>query len=267
MADSSGAGVRVLAVVAHPDDETFGCGSILLHAAAAGATTYVCCATRGEAGEPAPGSGVSTDELPAVRERELRDAAALLEVAEVELLQYRDSGMAGDAAGETLVGAELADVTAEVVRVLEAVRPHVVLTLDASDGHRDHERIRVATLAAIEQADWQVQRVYLHCLTRSLLRRWADHTRTSNPDSPYIDVDELGLGTPDEDITTVLDTSAHIDARRRAVAAHASQTSPFAGLPDDLEREFLAEDHLQRVLPPPDGTVEHGLFAGVDVTA
>ena len=54
---------RLMVVVAHPDDESFGCGSTLLHAAAAGARTAVVCATRGEAGEPAPGSGIARAEL------------------------------------------------------------------------------------------------------------------------------------------------------------------------------------------------------------
>lgn len=259
-------GLRLLAVVAHPDDETFGCGSTLLQAAAAGAATYVCCATRGEAGEPAPGSGVEKADLAAVRERELREAAAVLGVSGIELLGYRDSGMDGSPAPESLVGAPLADVVADIARVVARVRPHVVLTLDASDGHRDHERVRSATMAAVEQSDWPVQRIYLQCLTRSLLRRWAEHTRVTNPDSPYIDVDELGLGTPDEDITTVLDTAAHLDKRRRAIATHASQTSPFAGLPAQLERDFLAVDHLQRVVPPPGGAIEHSLFDGVDTS-
>jgi LmbE family N-acetylglucosaminyl deacetylase len=58
---------RLLVAVAHPDDETFGCGSVLLRAADLGATTFVCCATRGELGEPAPGSGVTQDRLGAVR--------------------------------------------------------------------------------------------------------------------------------------------------------------------------------------------------------
>ncbi len=63
--------LRMLVMIAHPDDETFGCGSILLHAAGRGVTTFLCCATRGEAGEPAPGSGIDQQHLPAIPEREL----------------------------------------------------------------------------------------------------------------------------------------------------------------------------------------------------
>lgn len=242
------AGQRLLAVVAHPDDETFGCGSILLAAAAAGATTSVCCATRGEAGEPAPGSGVSRDDLPQVRERELHEAAAALGVTNVELLHYRDSGMHGDPPRGSLAATPLDTVTEDVKRVIERVQPHVVLTLDATDGHRDHVQIRDATLAAVEQAAWNVDSVYLQCLPRSLLRRWADHMREVTPDSPYLDVDAGNLGTPDDHITTIVDTCAHLDRRRRAISMHASQTSPFAALPDDLADAFLTRDHLVRIV-------------------
>ena len=82
---------RMLVVVAHPDDESFGCGSILAHAAVGGVDTIVCCATRGEAGSPIPMSG--GPRLAAVRERELRAAADLLDVGRVVVLDYEDSGM------------------------------------------------------------------------------------------------------------------------------------------------------------------------------
>lgn len=92
MSHSPGAPTRLLVAVAHPDDETFGCGGLLLHAAAAGTDTYVVCATRGEAGE----GGTGDEPLGVVRERELHRAAAVLGVREVTLLAHRDSGMSGE---------------------------------------------------------------------------------------------------------------------------------------------------------------------------
>ena len=249
---------RLMVVVAHPDDETFGCGSTLLHAAAAGVETAVVCATRGEAGEPAPDSGVTVAELGAVRERELHEAAALLGVSSVQLLDYADSGMAGPTDATTLVGASFDDVVDDVRARLEQFKPHVVVTLDAADGHRDHERIRDATLAAVDDMRWKVERVYLQCLSRELMQRWLDHARVADPDSPYL----TAPGTPDADLTTVIDSAALLPQRERAIAAHRSQVAPFEGLPPDLYRDFLTVERLQRVRPPvwEGGERETGLF-------
>src|SRR5262245_35233678 len=100
---------RLAVVVAHPDDETFGCGSILLHAAAAGARPAVVCATRGEAGKVAPGVRVPTTGVAGLREAELRAAARAMDVADVELLGFTDSGMDGDAPAGSLCGTPYAD--------------------------------------------------------------------------------------------------------------------------------------------------------------
>ena len=106
---------RLLLVVAHPDDETFGCGSLLLAAAAAGWRTTVACATRGEAGELRAGADLAGRTLGDVRESELREAARLMGVSEVVLLGFGDSGMAGEPPAGSLAAAEPATV-AEAVR-------------------------------------------------------------------------------------------------------------------------------------------------------
>ena len=100
------AGLRLQVVVAHPDDETFGCGSLLLHAAAAGVVTAVCCGTRGEAGEWPEEMVLPRGGIAEQRELELRAAADALGVSQVDVLDFADSGMSGDAAPSTLVGAE-----------------------------------------------------------------------------------------------------------------------------------------------------------------
>lgn len=232
---------RVQVVVAHPDDESFGCGSLLLHAAAAGAVTAVCCATRGEAGG-------SRSDLAQVREQELREAAAVLGVAEVDLLDFVDSDMSGPAGPGTLVGADEAAVTEAVREAMVRFRPDVVITLDASDGHRDHARIRDAAVAAAAQL--AVPQVYLACLPRSLMRRWCDHMAAHHPDTAHLDADVAQLGTPDEELTTRIDVAEHRQQRERAMRVHASQSSPFEGLPDDLADAFLDVAHARRVVPP-----------------
>jgi len=251
-------GERLLACVAHPDDESFGLGSLLAHARTRGMTTVVCCATRGEAGEVVaaalpPGreeGALSLDEVGAIREGELRAAAAVLRVESVRLLGLTDSGMGGEPGQDTLVACDLAELSRRLADVMDEVRPAVVVTLDGSDGHRDHERMRDATLAALDLAAWDVPRAYLSCLPRTLMRRWVEVLAERTPGSEHLALAALReLGTDDADITTVVDTATHLEVRWRAIAAHASQVSPYEVMPQGLQRAFLTRDRLRRVRP------------------
>jgi N-acetyl-1-D-myo-inositol-2-amino-2-deoxy-alpha-D-glucopyranoside deacetylase len=225
-------------VVAHPDDESFGCGSILAHASAVGYETAVLCATRGEAGE----SRIDSEDLGALREAELRTAADVLGVGTVRLLDHRDSGMAGDPTPGSLAAADPSKVAEQVRAIVDELRPDVVVTPDGSDGHRDHMVMRDATLAAVDAAQHRPAATYLWCLARSSMARWAEHA------SGAMGAAYSGeLGTPDEEITTVLDVSAHLPKRWAAIRAHASQASPYDDLPPDLQHEFLATERLRLV--------------------
>jgi LmbE family N-acetylglucosaminyl deacetylase len=230
--------MRLLVVVAHPDDESFGCGSVLARASAAGDDTAVLCATRGEAGE----SRVQADDLATLREAELRAAAVVLGVGVVHLLDHTDSGMTGEPAPGTLAAAEPSLVAGEVRTVVEGFRPDVVVTLDASDGHRDHVIVRDATLSAVDTANHRPAATYLWCLARSSMARWARHAAGDRADAYAGE-----LGTPDEEITTLIDVSSHLATRWTAIRAHASQASPYDDLPEDLQHEFLATDRLRLV--------------------
>jgi len=227
--------VNLLLTVAHPDDEAFGCGSVLAHATARGLSSVVVCATRGELGEPAPGADVPPGGLAERREQELRAACAGLGVGRVEVLGWRDSGVDGPPAPGSLAAADPAAMAAAVAGIVDDVRPDVVVTLDASDGHRDHAAIRDATRAALARTAHRPARTYLWCLPRSLLA-----AATGDP----------AAGTPDEDITTEVDVRAHLDRRWRAMRAHASQVPPYEQMPADLAEAFLTVDHLRRLDPP-----------------
>jgi LmbE family N-acetylglucosaminyl deacetylase len=239
---------RLLVVVAHPDDETFGCGSVIALAHQQGAEVTVCCATRGEAGEAPPWLGRDRS-LDDVREAELRAAGALLGVERFVLLGFADSGMDGTPEPGTLAAAPHDDVIAAVRRVVVDLDPDVVVTLDPDhgDGHRDHIVIGRATTAAC--ATMPGVRLYYWAVTRRLLARWFDELSRSRPDSAHLDLDRAGLGRPDEDITTVLDTRDVRPLRERAIAAHRSQVPPYTGLPEDLLVEFFTWDRLVRVQP------------------
>jgi LmbE family N-acetylglucosaminyl deacetylase len=245
-------GDRWLVAVAHPDDETFGCGSAIARAASLGAVVTVACATRGEAGEPRPGS-TDGGNLGAVREAELHRAAARLGVARVELLGYRDSGFDGEPPPGSLCAAPLEAVADVLARLVTDLRPAVVVVLDGSDGHRDHRHVRAAMHAALRGAgdagslpDGRPQ-LYEHCLPNSLMRRWLDEMRSVRPGTAYHSLDPADLGRDDAEITDVVDVSGVLDRREAAMAEHRSQASPYDGLSDELRRAFLTADHLVRV--------------------
>jgi len=248
--------VKLLLIVAHPDDETFGCGSVLAHAAEAGVESVVICATRGELGEvsgtlPAGqdrSAPIEPDRLGEIRESELRAATALLGVATVDVLGWRDSGVDGDPAPDSLAAAATGEVAAALAARIDEIEPDIVIVPDGNDGHRDHVAMCKATLCALTMTSWRPARTYLWCIPRSLL-------------SEYAGVAEIG--TPDEAITTVVDTSRHLERRWAAMRAHATQRPPFDDMPADLQRRFLDADHFIRVDPRfVDETVESDWIPG-----
>lgn len=194
-----------------------------------------------------------------VREGELREAAALLGVSRVVLFDWVDSGMDGAPGNGTLVAAALDEVASVIVELIDDVKPTVVVTLDASDGHRDHAHIRDATLSAVQSSSWRPGRVYLHCLPQMLMRKWVQALREQNPESEHLDLGDLG--TPEDLITTVIDTTDHHHLREAAIAVHRSQTSPYEVMPPDLRREFLTAERLRRVQPVwTGGPIEFDIF-------
>ncbi|MEN9939186.1 MAG: 1D-myo-inositol 2-acetamido-2-deoxy-alpha-D-glucopyranoside deacetylase [Chloroflexota bacterium] len=134
---------RLLAVFAHPDDETFGVGPALATWAARGVETHLISATRGERGwQGDPQDNPGPEALGRHREGELRAAARELGVREVSFLGYLD--------GE-LDRAEPVEATAALVAHIRRIRPHVVVTFppDGVYGHPDHIAISQLTVGAL----------------------------------------------------------------------------------------------------------------------
>ena len=130
----------ILFAFAHPDDETFATGGTVARYAPAG--VVLACATRGEAGRVTAMPGASREEVGRVREEELRAAAAVLGVREVDVLGFADGGLA-ETDPDALTGA--------LVRVIRRHRPAVVVTFGpegAPTGHVDHRAISRAATAA-----------------------------------------------------------------------------------------------------------------------
>jgi len=147
---STGAGLpgdlrRVLAVVAHPDDESFGLGGLLALLSARGVPTAVLCFTHGEASTLHGSPG----DLRTVRADELACAARELGVERVELAAHPDGGLAE---------VPLCRLVARVCRLIAERRPSHLLVFDTGGvtGHRDHQRATAAALAAARETGVQV---------------------------------------------------------------------------------------------------------------
>jgi LmbE family N-acetylglucosaminyl deacetylase len=253
----------LLAVFAHPDDETFGPGGTLARYAAQGVAVHLICATRGEAGESDLADLGDCEDLACRREKELRCAAEILGLAEIHLLGYRDSGMAGSAANrhpQALVQADPGVLAGQVADLMRSLRPQVVLTFDAYGGygHPDHIAMHNAAVAAFERLPEgeRPQKLYFTVFPRTTVGKNRDINLRA----------ALEHELP---ITTRVDVSATYDVKQRAAACHSSQSSgpgSFWGrLPRWLVRRWQATETFYRARPAfqPGERMERDLFAEV----
>ncbi len=221
----------LLLVHAHPDDEAISTGGVMARARAAGHRVVLVTCTRGEEGEIHNMDEASVrPRLAEVRTEELRRAGELLGVDRQAFLGYRDSGMAGTASNqhpESFHQATLGAAAERLAAIVREERPEVVVTYtaDGTYGHPDHVRAHHVTIAALdllEREGWRPAKLYLHGIPRSQLERMRSEAAGQDVDASEIQL----IGTPDEEITTVVDVRDLADLKRRAFAAHVSQNDP-----------------------------------------
>jgi N-acetyl-1-D-myo-inositol-2-amino-2-deoxy-alpha-D-glucopyranoside deacetylase len=160
-----------------------------------------------------------------------------------------------------LAAVPIDEVVAPVVEVIERVAPDVVVSFDpvSVNDHRDHMRIGDATTRAFAKAAVAPEtRLYYWTLSRSMMQRWQAELKALGLLEAYVDIE---LGLPDDQITTIIDV-AHVSAtRRKAIAHHKTQASPFAGVSPELDELILSRDHFVRAVPTWDGgPLETSLF-------
>lgn len=277
---------RLLAVLAHPDDESFGMGGTLAHYALQGCRVDLITATRGEAGDVDPEYLEGFESVAARREHELQCAARHLGIARVHLLDYRDSGMAGSQDNHhprSLATAPLEEVAGKIAVLIRQVRPQVVVTFDPIGGykHPDHIKVHQATVEAFELAGradfisdlppYQPQKLYFHSIPKGYLKFGIRLLRLFGRDparfgrNQDIDLTELA----EESELPVHTRIRHADVQKavqQAVACHASQggASMSSGPMAWLRRLFGQQDRFTRAHPPAlNGTSEQDLFSGV----
>ncbi|MCI0437550.1 MAG: PIG-L family deacetylase [Chloroflexi bacterium] len=194
---------RILAVFAHPDDETTSCGGAFARYASEGAEVFVATATRGEMG--ALGTGglvISREELPNVREAELRAALKLLGVNPPILLGYID-GQLKDADSQQLVG--------KILSVMRQTRPDVVITWGPTgiSSHDDHIAIHKAATEAFHryrQESVSEPRLFYVAIPRDIAEQL-----------------EMKLHESETDISMIIDISAYKNLKIQALRGYKSQ--------------------------------------------
>lgn len=276
----------LLAVLAHPDDESFGTGGTLARYSWMGAAVHLACATGGEEGSFDPEHLSGYTSIAERRMAELECAGKALGLTSLTMLGYRDSGMAGTPANEhpeALAAQPLAEVAARVAALIRQLRPHVVITFDPIGGYRhpDHIAIQRATVEAFHAAGdqarfpgdeppWQPQKLYFQTFSRRMLRAAVRLMPLFGQDPRRFgrnnDVDLASLAEVDFPIHAQIDYLPVVEARIAAARCHASQGGErFAGGPFALYGRLFggAETYMRAFPEAPPGLVERDLFEGV----
>jgi LmbE family N-acetylglucosaminyl deacetylase len=276
----------ILAVLAHPDDETFGMGGTLALYAREGAEVHLVCATRGEVGEVPDGMMDGFSTVAELREDELNRAGKLLGLTSINFLGYRDSGMPGSADNshpQALAAAPLEEVTGKVVHYIRLLKPQVVLTFDPIGGYRhpDHIAIQRATEKAFYAAGdknqfkddlpaFAPEKLYFHTMPKGVLRFGIFLMRIMGRDPHKFgrngDIDLASIAEVSFPKNAVINFREVAEVREQAAACHASQGGTqitSGGLIGMIRRYFGSKDLFMRAFPQPDRHIEKDLFEGI----
>jgi LmbE family N-acetylglucosaminyl deacetylase len=230
----------LVAVLAHPDDESFGMGGTLAKYAAQGAAVHLVLATRGEAGIP----GTDPSRAGAIREAEARAACAVLGVCSLDFLDYLDGRLAQT------------DVESAVDRLTDKLRvlqPKVVITFgpDGVSGHSDHIAVSCWTTTAYDRLSTEPSgpRV-LYYLAPSAA------TQQVCGNSPSTET----VGGP----VAFIDVGAYLATKVLAMQQHRSQNPPYSGAPEVEAARLACHEVFRLARPATTGTPIADIFACPD---
>ena len=215
-----------LFIYAHPDDETFGAAGTICLLRSKGWRVVLACATLGQKGKCGDPPVCEAAELGAVRERELAEAARILDISEVHLLGYED---------KSLADAPRDEIRRRLVEIVRAERPDAVFTFDPNgfNAHPDHvaiSRFASDAVAAAADARWYAEAGPAHVvpqlLWNTLLEPWQEAS-SGVAEEPGVDI--------------VLDVAAWADRKEAALRAHRTQHL-------SVDHHFFSKPNVRRIL-------------------
>ncbi|MFD1147119.1 mycothiol conjugate amidase Mca [Saccharothrix hoggarensis] len=283
--------LRLMAVHAHPDDESSKGAATMARYVAEGHEVMVVTCTGGEAGSilnPAMDRPEVLENMAEIRRGEMARAAEILGVRH-RWLGFVDSGLPeGDPLPPLPEGCfalvPLEESTPPLVQVIREFRPHVVVTYDENGGypHPDHIRCHEVSVAAFDAAGdperypelgepWQPLKLYYsHGFSRAKLTAFHDALIARGLESPYAEwLAGWDKDKPDviERVTTRVECADYFPVRDEALKAHATQIDPesrWFAVPLEMQREVWPTEEYELARSLVDSTVpEDDLFAGV----
>ena len=281
--------LRLMAVHAHPDDESSKGAATMAKYVAGGVDVLVVSCTNGERGDVLNPALKNDPEilhnLPEVRRREMARAQQILGVQHT-WLGFVDSGLPeGDPLPplpEGCFALEPIEVTTEaLVRVIRDFKPHVMTTYDENGGypHPDHIMCHTVSMSAFAAAadrgayphagePWQPLKIYYNqTLTKARIVSYHDAMEAAGIESPYGEWLARWEDRGERTITTRVECADYFEVRDRALLAHATQVDPdgtWFKVPMSMQKEIWpTEDFEAAVSYVPVGPQESDLFAGL----
>ena len=278
-----------LAVHAHPDDEASSSGGLYRLLADQGVRTVLVTCTNGECGDALDGAKPDADhhdgdEVAKIRAVELDNAVKILGIDRLIRLGYRDSGMKGwpqNDDPESFWATPVDVAAARLAEILTEERPQVVMTYNEYGfyGHPDHIQANRITLAALAMIDYEPT-LYYNAIPNSVMAtyraRWEQEERerreadaakgiVREPQDDDDEEEQIDLGTPDEQISAIVDISSVNGSKFDALEAHQSQIADSFWMKMGREQfiEVMRSEWFVRVTNPQglEGCVDD-IFAG-----
>jgi LmbE family N-acetylglucosaminyl deacetylase len=235
----------VLAIFAHPDDESLACGGTLARLSDAGARVVLLCASRGEAGSISEPALVPDGDLGRVRTSELREAAAILGIAEVIVLDHPDGDLRWD---------HVPELHDEIVALVKQYEPDAVITF-AEDGlywHLDHIGVHERTYTALRSLGDQAPPLYYVTMEKGTMQRVAEAARAKGgapSDSSFWGIAADAFGDEAAAPTLTVDVRDWAPRKLAALRCHRTQmgrNNPIAWIDDDEARHYLGIEYFRR---------------------
>ena len=283
-------GFRMLLVHAHPDDETINNGATMALYAALGANVTLVTCTRGEEGEVLVKdlehlAAHNTDSLGDHRVEELALAMKALGISDHRFLgegriKYRDSGMMGTEPNnrpDVFWQANFDEATDDLVKVIEEVKPHVLITYDeiGGYGHPDHIQAHRVAMSAAEKSVWNIQKIYWNVMPKSVIQEGIDAMKKIGSDFFGAEsAEDLPFAKDDSFVHAMVDGNAYVEQKMAAMRAHATQIEvdgPFFALSNNLGLQVWGHEFYTLVKgdkhEPIDAKgYESDLFAGIELS-